>query len=320
MAIGRHIEEFHGLPVFNVEAALADGKPLPAAGEVAWRLHLDYDGDGSFEELWESFLTAVDGTAVRALVIGSWWGDDAMDPLTESLALIVRSAERLPALRALFLGEVTYEENEISWIQPADLTPLLEAYPRLEELVARGAYSTYGEVAPPYLRPLRHEHLRALRFESGGLSGTVSQAIGACELPALERLELWLGTEWYGADTTLDDLAPLLDGGRLPALRHLGLENSDLTDQLAAALAGAPVVAQLSKLSLALGTLSDQGAAALLAGQPLTHLAALDLHHHYLSEEMQQRLKDTVGAAGTALDLSQQQDLDDDRPYVANGE
>lgn len=198
--------------------------------------------------------------------------------------------------------------------------PAAGGLPRLEELVARGAYSTYGEVPPPYLRPLRHEHLRTLRFESGGLSGTVAQAIGACELPALERLELWLGTEWYGADTTLEDLAPLLDGSRLPALRHLGLENSDLSDQLAAALVSAPVVAQLSTLSLALGTLGDQGAAALLVGQPLTHLAALDLHHHYLSEEMRQRLEDTVGAAGTALDLSQTQNLDDDRPYVANGE
>lgn len=58
------------------------------------------------------------------------------------------------------------------------------------------------------------------------------------------------------------------------------------------------MVAQLSTLSLALGTLSDQGAAALLAYQPLTHLAALDLHHHYLSEEMRQRLEDTLGAAG----------------------
>ncbi|MFC9326540.1 STM4015 family protein [Kitasatospora sp. NPDC057015] len=320
MAIGKHIEEFHGLPVFNLEGALADGEQLPAAGEVAWRLHLDYDASDTFEQLWESFLAAVDGTAVRALVVGSWWGDDSMMPLTEALALIVRSAPRLPALRGVFLGEVTYEENEISWIQPADLTPLLEAYPLLEELVVRGAYSTYGELAPPYLRPVRHEHLRALRFEAGGLSGTVAQAVAACELPALERLELWLGTEWYGADTTLDDLAPLLDGTRLPALRHLGLENSQLADELAGALAGAPVVARLTGLSLALGTLTDQGAAALLSGQPLTHLATLDLHHHYLGEQMQQRLLDTLGAAGVAVDLSEPHGSGDDSPYVANGE
>ena len=320
MTIGKHIEEFHGLPVFNVVGPLADGTPLPAPGEVAWRLDVDYESEIDFEQLWEAFLGAVDSSLVRVVVVGSWWGDDGMDPLTDSLALIVRDAGRLPALRALFLGEATYEENEISWIQPADLTPLLAAYPRLEELVVRGAYSTYGEVAPPFLTPVRHEHLKALRFETGGLSGTVVQAIGASELPALERLELWLGTTNYGADTTLDDLAPLLDGSRLPALRHLGLENSDLADELAAALACAPVVTRLSALSLALGTLTDKGAAALLDGRPLTRLDSLDLHHHYLGEEMQQRLRATLGAAGVELDLSQAEGPDNRWPYVANGE
>ncbi len=320
MTINKHIEEFHGLPVFDVAGALADGTALPAPGDVAWRLHLDYEADGDFAQLWESFLAAVDPAGVRAVVVGSWWADDAMKPMAETLAVIVRSAARLPALRALFLGEVTFEENEISWIQPADLTPLLEAYPLLEELAARGAFSSYAEVAPPYLRAVRHERLRTLRIESGGLSGTVVQAIGASELPALERLDLWLGTGDYGADVTLDDLAPLLDGGRLPALRHLGLENSQLADEIAGALAAAPVVAQLTSLSLALGTLTDVGAAALLAGRPLTRLAALDLHHHYLGEEMQQRLRDEIGAAGVALDLSGAEGPDNDWPYVATGE
>ncbi|WP_371479546.1 STM4015 family protein [Kitasatospora sp. NBC_00315] len=320
MTVNKHIEEFHGLPVFDVAGALADGRALPAPGDVAWRLDVDFDSSGTFAELWEAFLGAVDPAGVRAVVVGSWWGDDPMQPLTESLALIVGSAGRLPALRALFLGEATFEESEISWIQPTDLTPLLEAYPLLEELAARGAYSTYGELPPPYLRPVRHEHLRALRFESGGLSGTVVQAIGASELPALERLDLWLGTDDYGCDVTLEDLAPVLDGGRLPALRHLGLENSHLADEIAGAVAGAPVVARLTSLSLALGMLTDQGAAALLAGQPLTHLASLDLHHHYLGEEMQQRLRDSVAAAGVALDLSDAEGPDNDWPYVATGE
>ncbi|MFC8452387.1 STM4015 family protein [Kitasatospora sp. NPDC057223] len=318
MAITKHIEEFHGLPVFNVAGPLADGTPLPAPGDVAWRLDIDFDSESHFEEQWNAFLAAVDTTEVRALVVGSWWGDEPMEPLTDALALIAGAAWRLPALRALFLGEATYEENEISWIQPADLTPLLAAYPLLTELVVRGAYSTYGEVAPPYLTPLRHEHLRALRFETGGLSATVVRAIAGCELPALERLELWLGIADYGADTTLDDFAPLLDGTRLPALRHLGLENSDQADGLAAAIAGSPLVARLSAVSLALGTLSDEGAAALLDGGPLTHLDSLDLHHHYLGEEMQQRLRDTLGAAGVALDLSQAEGKD--FPYVANSE
>ena len=122
--------------------------------------------------------------------------------------------------------------------------------------------------------------------------------VGECDLPALEHLELWLGTDSYGGNATVDDLAAILAGTRLPALRYLGLRDAELADEVAAAVAGAPVVARLSTLDLSLGVLSDVGAAALLGGQPLTHLRRLDLHHHYLSEEMMARLRDELSPAG----------------------
>ncbi|MBB4936522.1 hypothetical protein FHR32_000827 [Streptosporangium album] len=40
------------------------------------------------------------------------------------------------------------------------------------------------------LRPVRHEHLTVLRFETGGLPGHVVRALSKCELPTLEHLEL----------------------------------------------------------------------------------------------------------------------------------
>ena len=73
---------------------------------------------------------------------------------------------------------------------------------------------------------------------------------------------------------------------------------------MAAALAHAPIVARLESLDLSLGTLSDVGAAALLAGQPLTHLKRLDLHHHFLSDEMIERLYQAVPCA--EVDVSEQ--------------
>ncbi|GAA0669081.1 STM4015 family protein [Kitasatospora atroaurantiaca] len=321
MAIGKHIEEFHGLPVFDFfpEEEPEQDRELPAPGAAAWRVGLDYDAEESFEERWTAFLDAVECSEVRAVVIGPWWAED-YEPLTEALAAIVRSAGRLPALRALFIGDVTYEECEISWLQMTDVTPVLESFPQLEELVVRGASGDYDGKSRLALRPVRHDHLRALRFEAGGLPGEVVRAVGECELPALERLELWLGLDEYGGDASISDLAPFLAGARFPALRHLGLENSEIQDQIAEAVSNAPVVAQLERLSLALGTLTDEGAIALLAGQPLTHLKSLDLHHHFLSEELQQRLRDTLGAAGVDLDLSKQKEPDDDWRYVANGE
>ncbi|MEU3573247.1 STM4015 family protein [Kitasatospora sp. NPDC036755] len=325
MTVNDHIERFHGLPVLDFanapEAAEEKGGPgavrLPDAASVAWKVGLDYESDVTFAELWERFLGAVDTERVTALVIGQWAPEEP-DGFQEPMEAIVAAAGRLPALRALFVGDITYEECEISWIQQCDITPLLTAFPRLAELVVRGASQDWDGKGGLALEPLRHEALEALRFEAGGLPGSVVRSVAGCDFPALERLELWLGVDNYGGDATIDDLAPFLDGTRFPALRHLGLQNSEFEDDIAAAAAHAPVVARLESLNLSMGVLTDQGATALLEGQPLTHLRKLDLHHHYLTEEMQQRLRQAL--PGVELDLSEPGKPDDRWRYVAVAE
>ncbi|MEV4613312.1 STM4015 family protein [Kitasatospora sp. NPDC049258] len=317
MAISEHAEHFHDLPVFALVPALDEGAALPDAAEVAWKIGLDYDSEQTFEQRWQQFLDRVDTERVRALVIGAWWQDE-QEPAQETVELITAAAGRLPALRALFFGDVTYEECEISWIQQSDVTPFLTAFPALEELVVRGAGGDWDGNGGLVLTPMRHQALRSLRFESGGLPAEVVRAVGGCDLPALERLELWLGVEQYGGDSTVADLAPILDGLRLPALRRLGLLDSLAQDEIAAAVAHAPVVGRLEHLGLAMGLLTDAGAGALLEGQPLTHLKSLDLHHHYLSEEMQQRL--TTALPGVEINLSEAGKPDDSWRYVAVAE
>ncbi|MFI2610411.1 STM4015 family protein [Kitasatospora sp. NPDC018619] len=325
MTVNAHIERFHGLPVFDfVEAVQAAGEPggsgaakLPDAAAAAWRIRLEYESESTFTECWEQFLGAVDTERVTALVIGQWAPDEP-DSFQGPMEAVVAAAGRLPALRALFVGDITYEECEISWIQQCDITPLLKAFPRLTELVVRGASQDWEGAGGLALEPLRHEALEALRFEAGGLPASVVRSVAGCDFPALERLELWLGVENYGGDATLADLAPFLDGTRFPALRHLGLQNSEFQDDIAAAVAHAPVVARLESLNLSMGVLTDQGATALLEGQPLTHLRSLDLHHHYLTEEMQQRLRQALG--GVEVDLSEPGKPDDQWRYVAVAE
>lgn len=89
-------------------------------------------------------------------------------------------------------------------------------------------------------------------------------------------------------------------------------------------MAGAPVVAQLDGLSLAMGTLTDEGATALLEGQPLTHLSTLDLHHHFLTDAMVERLRTELEPAGVTVDLSEQETPDEYNGetwrYTANAE
>ncbi|MER6136229.1 STM4015 family protein [Streptomyces sp. NPDC001815] len=315
----------HGLPVFDFPAPGEERGPLPPAGEVAWRLARDemVTGVEPFETCWYRFLDAVDPAQVRALVLGAGaYGSELSggDP-EETVGRLVAAADRLSGLEALYLADLTHEESELSWMVQGDVTPVLVAYPRLLELGVRGSGGGFSGAPGLELTPVRHEHLRVLRLENGGLPGEVARGLAASDLPGLRRLDLWLGEEAYGCSTTLADLAPLLDGDRLPALRHLGLQNSEMQDEIAAAVAGAPVVARLASLHLGLGTLTDTGAAALLSGQPLTHLEELDLNHHYLSDPLMRRLRETLEPFGVKVNLDgQEQTGEEGDRYIAAGE
>jgi hypothetical protein len=292
MTIYEHVTSFAGRPVRKFTQKMEP--PEDPAG-FAWRLTTNYDGGADkFNRRMDALLAAPWAGDIRAIVIGEWGESYENNAPVERL---VAAAGTLTNLTALFLGEMTSEENEISWIQQDDVTPLLRAYPRLEVLRVRGADGLA-------ISAERHESLRELAFEAGGLPGEIVRTVGACDLPALRHLELWLGTDDYGGDATVEDLVAVLAGSRWPRLTYLGLRDAEIADMVAAALAGAPVVGRLSTLDLSLGMLSDVGAAALLAGQPLTHLRKLDLHHHFLSEEMMARLREELEPAGVELDLS----------------
>ncbi len=308
MTIDDHITTFDGLPVMAYEPGMALPKDVDPAA-VAWRIATDCDGEPPFERYLSGLLGQPWAGQIRALVVGEWNESYETRPPIEDF---VAAADTLTCLAALFLGEMTTDENEVSWINQTDVTPLLMAYPGLRVLRVRG-----GEGLA--LRAGTYPNLRALAFETGGLPAHVVHAVGESEFPDLTHLELWLGTTRYGGDATVADLTPILAGTRLPALTSLGLRDAEIADHVAAAVAGAPIVAQLSTLDLSLGMLTDTGAAALLAGQPLTHLRKLDLHHHFLSEEMMRRLRDELEPHGVDIDLSEAEgaDTDPDERYVA---
>ncbi|MFE0644843.1 STM4015 family protein [Streptomyces sp. NPDC058877] len=306
MILVNHLQEFHGLPVFDFPGAEARVK-LPDAEAVAWRISAPTYSNPK-DEQWvpqfERFLKEVDADRVRALVIGGW--DEAYENSSaDVIAALVGANTRLTGLAAVFVGDMVSEDCEISWIVQSDVTPLLAAYPDLEGLGVRGG----SELAFP---PVRHTALKSLVVETGGLGAEVVRGIAGSDLPSLEGMELWLGTDEYGGDSTPEDLGPLLAGTAFPSLRRLGLRNSVVQDAVAAAVAGAPVVARIEELDLSLGVLTDEGAAALLDGQPLTHLTRLDLSHHYLSEPMQERLTAALVPHGVTLVLDDPQQAEDD--------
>ncbi|MQY08295.1 STM4015 family protein [Actinomadura macrotermitis] len=290
MTDGEHLTVFADLPVADFgPGTLADD--LPDAAEVAWRIRTELGGPG-WAEVFERFLERVDTARVSALVLGYWACPiDGSHPVD----LLLQARERFPSLRALFIGDVSYEEDTISWIEHTDLTLLLQELSQLETLEIRGTRGLWFE-------PLASGLLRRLRIESSGLPGELVDVVAASDLPNLEHLDLWLGAAFSGGDATVSDLAPILSGERFPALRHLGLENSEFQDEIAAAVANAPVVARLESLSLAMGVLTDTGAEALLSGQPPAHLRRLDLHHHFLTDAMVERLRTALPGVETDVD------------------
>ncbi|ONH28640.1 STM4015 family protein [Pseudofrankia asymbiotica] len=321
MTINEHLTEFAGKPVANFRHE-HDGESSddhygsgssdvpPSAGDVAWRLGTWFDGP-DFGDVFRKFLEEVETAEVTHLIIGYWGASYDKGSVPDPVELLVGAANRLPVLRAVFLGDIVMEEAEISWIEQSDVTRLFDAYPGLEHLEVRGGQGLV-------LRPLRSHTLRTLRLESGGLPAAVVRAVGDSDLPALEHLDLWLGTGNYGGDATTADLAGILGGERLPALRHLGLEDAEIEDEVASAVAGAPIVARLTSLSLAMGTLTDRGAESLISGQPLTHLARLDLHHHFLTDPTMDRVRSAL--PGVEVNLDERESSDSDWLYVAVSE
>jgi hypothetical protein len=283
VAISENLSTFAGKPVrdWDAESGVQD-----AAG-AAYRLSLSYDEaeEGStLADKLSAFLADPAAGRVESLVIGAWNVADSgesSEPLVEALAA---ARGRLTALRHLFFGDIISEECEISWIVQSDLSPLLEAYPNLEHLTVRGGQGL--SLGTP-----RHARLRELVIQAGGLPPSVVHEVSSADLPALEHLELWLGTPDYEGDATVEDLAPLLKGDRFPRLKYLGLRNSEIQDDVAAVAALAPVVERLDVLDLSLGTLSDAGAKALLASPSIRRLKKLDIHHHFVSPGVVEDLK-----------------------------
>lgn len=276
MTIGYNLERFAGKAIEDFEGQRIEG-------DVVYRLRQEYDDERSQAAMLDEFFSAVPPASVEGLVIGAWADGPETDP-QEYLDGLVARRKDLSALRALFVGDITYEENEISWILQGDYAGLLQAFPTLEVLRIRGT----GELQLP---PFEHQHLRELAIESGGLPTEIVENLRQSRLPALRHLELWLGDEGYGFDGSLADYQALLaaiDGSRL---EYLGLRNAQISDELAAWLAREPWVARLKVLDLSMGTLGDAGAQALLDSPHLHAGSELRLDHHYVSAPLQAALR-----------------------------
>ncbi|WP_428240941.1 STM4015 family protein [Gynuella sp.] len=304
MTISAHIQSFHQLPVQEFES----GQINPA---TAIRLSIDWEayeaGEKMINKLTE--LTRLPQCSdIKALVIGEWEGCAEGNSIQGVIDFICTHPHHFASLEALFVGEMTYEECEISWIEQGDYSAIWSALPNLKHLQIRGAAPTLGDI--------RSDVLTTLILESGGLAKATLASVLDAKIPMLQHLELWLGDENYGWDSNVTDLQPILMKGRFPKLQYLGLRDSDDGDALAKMLAESEQTASLQTLDLSLGTVGDEGAKALLSSPYIQSMQKLDLHFHYISADTCNQLSQLP----IVVDLTDPQQEDDGDRYVAVSE
>jgi hypothetical protein len=299
------IDKFGGQRVVDFENAKSWQGP-----DVAYRLREEYEDKTTNADRLESLLQQPDGGQITTLILGAWSGACEGNDAEQLVAKLASLAPRLPNLRALFCGEMTYEECEISWINQTDVGPILRAFPRLEVLRIRGGNGLSFSRS-------RHEGLRELAIETGGLPRSALRELFLCDLPALEHLELLLGESNYGFDGSAEDLQPVLSGRLYPRLKYLGLMNSEIANDIAAVVVNSPIVERIESLDLSLGNLNDEGLRSLHDLADKKNLVRLDISHHFASDDAVAELVDMLPCEVIADD---RQDPEDEWRPIAHAE
>lgn len=220
---------------------------------------------------------------LEELVIGCWgesWDNNAQ-PIVDG---IVEHNEKFANVKRLFIGDMDFEECEVSWIEQADYSKLWAALPGLEMLTIKGSSELeLGEI--------KHSNLKSLEIICGGLPVSVIQSIEKAELPQLEELMLYIGVEDYGFDGDVSDIKNLLEKSDFPKLEILGLMDSEIQDEITEVVVKSKYMRQIHKLALSYGTLTDKGGEILLNELPsFENIKEVDLEYHYLSDKMVAKL------------------------------
>ncbi|MCA9070118.1 MAG: hypothetical protein KDA84_14395, partial [Planctomycetaceae bacterium] len=120
MTFNDHIDVFAGKSVFNFD----ENSGIKDPENTAYRISIDdYDDQDPLEERLVRLLADPASDQLTALVIGVWgpWEELYEYSSGPFLEALVTAAPQLPHLTALFLGDIIYEENEVSWIIQTDV-------------------------------------------------------------------------------------------------------------------------------------------------------------------------------------------------------
>lgn len=247
----------------------------------------------------EDILADSELAQLDELIIGCWgesW-DNSAQAIVDG---IVENQERFAGIKHLFIGDMDFEECEVSWIEQADYAKLWVAMPQLEKLTIKGGTNLS-------LGKIEHEKLKCLEIICGGLPKEALASIGAARLPQLENLSLYIGVEDYGFDGAAQDIANMLEQSDFPKLQTLGILDSEIQDEVAEIVMKCKYMNQISELDLSCGTLTDKGGQQLLDSLPnFENIKKVNLEYHYMSDEMMKKLE------GLAMEVNVDDQQEDD--------
>lgn len=200
----------------------------------------------------------------------------------------IASGGVLPELEHLKIGDFDGKEQEISDVLIGDLSPLWAATPKLRTLRLRGGGVELGELV--------HPSLSQLQIETTGLSREAIISLAHAKLPELSDMKLRFGRQGHGGATASAALRPLFTSKTLPKLRRLCLQSAELQDEIAIALSGSPLLAQLEHVDLGTVPVHERGVEAILANAAsFQHLQLLKLEGHAIDVDHYMRLRQALG-------------------------
>lgn len=228
--------------------------------------------------LSESIINDAELSQIEELIIGCW-GESWENGAQPIIDMMVENKEKFSHIKSIFIGDMEYDECEVSWIEQGDYSKLWDALGNLEEIKIKG--STNLE-----LGEIHHDKLKKLTIECGGIPKNVLNSIANAKLPALEHLEIYIGIDNYGFDGDIDDIKAVLNGD-FPNLQYLGIVDSDIEDDIVEAVLKSKYVGKVSTLDFSKGSLTDKGGEMLLEAIPKNpNVKCLNLEYHYMSEKM----------------------------------
>ena len=244
---------------------------------------LSYDEYENNVNLLDKILKDKHLSEYKQITIGCW--DYEGGDCSALLQGMIENKEKFAQIEGLFWGDIEQEEQEISWIEQADISPLLDAMPKLKDLKIKGTNNLrLGKTSRP--------ELRSLEIISGGLPTEVVEDILGSDFPNLEKLILYVGVEDYGFEADIEIFRPLFSKERFPKLTYLGIVNSEEQDKIVEMFLESDILPQLETMDVSAGTLKDEGAQLLLDNMDkIAHLKFINMRYNYLSKEMKKQLQ-----------------------------